>query len=525
MNIYDYFPYKSFRPYQKEVITQIIEAIDDGYAHIIVDAPTGFGKSAVVQTVNDFLVSGYNHKSYILTATKNLQKQYWRQCENDPYVDYRMVFGRSNYSCLVNANSCDNGECKLSSANNKYKCMYGMRNGNPLENGGCNYWRAKSENIQSDTSIMNYNVLMTDLQYVRHYDSRSLLFCDEAHNIEHKIMNEITIRFTERQMNRWFNISLMDMFNNTDLDYWCGFIQGIIQLSHDLIEKAETEYTDMTQEDIEKVKRFMESLRRNLYQIKFGKTDWIVCPNERDRSIEIKPLSIEDFVYPCLLEGANIMIFLSGSFIDVPQWTKDLGIDDFPIKHIKTKSSFDMKKNNPIHRRWVGNMSMRHKAKTLPKMVKEIGKILDEHNNQCGIIHCHSKENAEYLLSNVPSGRLISYSNSDEKEEKLRVFEESSNLVMLGYSLEEGVDLPYDNVRFQIFVKTPYANLGDNQVRARMNKDKGWYQVNTARKIVQAWGRGMRAEDDYCDNYLLDTGFNAIIKKPFMPLEFVEAIR
>lgn len=525
MKVYDYFPYEKFRPYQKDVITQIIEALENDFKYIIVDAPTGFGKSAVVQTINDFLVNEYHHSSYILTATKNLQKQYWEQCKDDYHTDYRMVFGRSNYGCLVNGNSCDYGECKLSSANNKYKCMYGMVNGNPLKNGGCNYWKAKSENIQSETSIMNYNVLMTDLQYVRHYGGRSLMFCDEAHNIEHKIMNEVSIRFTERQMKKWFDISLTPLFNNTDIEFWKGFIHDLIQLSSDIIEKAETHYTDLTQDNVEKLKRFKDSLRRKLYQIKFGKTEWIVCPNEREKSIEIKPISIEGFVDQCLLDESNIVIFLSGSFIKVSQWAKELGLDDFPMEHIKTKSSFDMQTNNPIHRRWVGNMGMRYKSKTLPKMVKEVQKILHEHEGQCGIIHCHSKENAEYLLQNVPSGRLISYSTSAEKDKQLKIFEESNNLVMLGYSLEEGVDLPYDNIRFQIFLKTPYANLGDNQIRARMKKDKDWYQINTARKIVQAWGRGMRAEDDYCDNYLLDTGFNSIIKQWFMPDEFVEAIR
>ena len=112
----------------------------------------------------------------------------------------------------------------------------------------------------------------------------------------------------------------------------------------------------------------------------------------------------------------------------------------------------------------------------------------------------------------------------ENKDKQLETFENSSNLVMVAYSLEEGVDLPYDGVRFQVFMKTPYPNLADNQIRARMVKDNHWYRVNTARKLVQAWGRGMRAEDDYCVNYMLDTGFNALTHANWMPKELVGAL-
>ena len=98
------------------------------------------------------------------------------------------------------------------------------------------------------------------------------------------------------------------------------------------------------------------------------------------------------------------------------------------------------------------------------------------------------------------------------------------NEVIVAYSLEEGVDLPYDNISFQIIFKTPYPFLGDPQVRARKEADKDWYTIETIRKLVQIQGRGMRAEDDSCTNYVLDSSFKGIIRNRLCPVEFKECV-
>lgn len=523
--IEDYFPYDSFRKGQREVISSIIEAYESDYENIIVDAPTGFGKSAVVRTVNSILfdnVDGY--KSYILTATKNLQNQYFKECKDDETVDYAVMMGRSNYVCHMTSSDCARGLCMSVPKSSDFRCMYKMHRGEPCDNGGCNYYVAKCTNSVADTSIMNYNVLMSDMIHAQHFYPRTIMFCDEAHNIESKIMNEVSLSFPERKISKLFDYEFdKDDYNNTDIESWIGILYNLLERCHETIRKTQSIYSNMDVQTVQEIHSFTNQLEWKLKEIQHSDVEWIVCPNWRGRIIEIKPLSIQRYSYSHLLDNARHHVFLSGSFIDHNQWMNDIGLDETLTAYIRAESSFDMKSNNPIIKRWVGNMSMKTKDKTLPKMAETIESIMNRHPDECGIIHCHSKDNANYILSNVNSARMITYTPMN-KEEQLEKFEQSSNLVMVAYSLEEGVDLPYDGVRFQVFMKTPYPSLADNQIRARMNADKRWYEVNTARKIIQAWGRGMRAEDDYCINYMLDTGFNAIIKKDFMPHEFVEAL-
>src|SRR5687767_7848324 len=65
------FPFSEIRPKQYNVLEEICDAFDQGYKVIVLEAPTGFGKSPVATCVAHALGS-----SYICSATKELQTQY-----------------------------------------------------------------------------------------------------------------------------------------------------------------------------------------------------------------------------------------------------------------------------------------------------------------------------------------------------------------------------------------------------------------------------------------------------------------
>ncbi len=94
--------------------------------------------------------------------------------------------------------------------------------------------------------------------------------------------------------------------------------------------------------------------------------------------------------------------------------------------------------------------------------------------------------------------------------------------------MSEGVDLPYDKCRFQVIYKIPFPYLGDKQVDMRRRRDQKWYAYKTVMTLMQAYGRGMRAEDDSCYTYILDSDVNMILKSPLyrslIPDFFKEAI-
>jgi Rad3-related DNA helicase len=65
------FPFTSQRHNQQKVLNEICNAFNSGCKYVILEAPTGFGKSPVAIAVALTLGS-----SYICTSTKDLQTQY-----------------------------------------------------------------------------------------------------------------------------------------------------------------------------------------------------------------------------------------------------------------------------------------------------------------------------------------------------------------------------------------------------------------------------------------------------------------
>ena len=132
-------------------------------------------------------------------------------------------------------------------------------------------------------------------------------------------------------------------------------------------------------------------------------------------------------------------------------------------------------------------------------------------------------------MTKIKNNRLRDH-NSRNREYKLQQFEKSEEpLVLVSPSMSEGVDLPYEQCQFQIIYKIPFPYLGDKQVNQRRLKDPKWYAYKTVMTLIQAYGRGMRAEDDYCETYIIDGNIRMLfynkLYKPLIPEFFNEALQ
>ena len=85
-------PYDSVRAEQQHLIPLISEYLKEGYENIIVELPTGSGKSMIAYS----LPLIFDSSAYISTPLKGLQEQYLR---DHPFISSAM--GRTNYDCLL----------------------------------------------------------------------------------------------------------------------------------------------------------------------------------------------------------------------------------------------------------------------------------------------------------------------------------------------------------------------------------------------------------------------------------------
>ncbi len=527
-NIIENFPFNNPRPGQLEIIEDIEDAISKGYKYIILEAGTGTGKSAIATTLARMYES-----AYILTMTKQLQSQYMNE------FHFPLVKGRSNFGCL-NENldtTCDMGTCKTSPSSSKFTCPFGVVKNPTLDateafedsNGGvlfyqsenhCNYWQQKANAINSPITLMNYDYAILELNYVKHFGPRSLLILDEAHNIENKLMRILELNLYNKRLEKDIHkvISPKTLYNG-GIEDWINEIDAIYDAYKDIDIK------DLPKNKIERIQSTTFRLKKLKENLQKEPRNWVIDPT--DEGVSFKPLRIHHYAEDYLFKYGDVVIFLSATILSHKMFSKWLGLNPKEVYHIKADSPFPPEKR-PIELKLAGKMSANRVKHTAPKTLPILNKILKLHEDDKGLIHTNSYKCQNYITRNLPNSRLISH-NSTNRERILKYFEKNQDpLVLVSPSMSEGVDLPYDKCRFQVIYKIPFPYLGDKQVNMRRKRDQRWYAYKTVMTLMQAYGRGMRAEDDSCVTYILDSDIKMLLKSPLykslIPDFFKEAI-
>jgi ATP-dependent DNA helicase DinG len=131
------FPYPCMRKNQSQVLNEISTGFASGCKYIVLEAPTGFGKSPVAIAVALTLGT-----SYMCTSTKDLQTQYARDF---PFL--KVAKGKKNFICNVREDFIRNGthKCGLCDSNNANGCCHTSADHGPcisnasFKDMGCKY--------------------------------------------------------------------------------------------------------------------------------------------------------------------------------------------------------------------------------------------------------------------------------------------------------------------------------------------------------------------------------------------------
>lgn len=465
--------------------------------------------------------------------TKQLQSQYADEFE------FPLVKGRNNFACLLDDldSTCDMGRCKTAPVASKFFCPYGIGKNPSLDSelafedsfGGnifyqsqdhCHYWNQKSNAINSPITLMNYDYGILELNYVKHFGTRSLLILDEAHNIENKLMSTMEVTLYNSTLERDIHKQISkETLKYGELKDWIMEVEAIKEAYEDI------DISDFPKNKADRFKSTITRLRTLNNNLDKEPNNWVIDSDEY--GVSFKPLRVHHYAKHNLLNYGDVVIFMSATILSNRMFSKWLGLNPNEVYHIKADSPFS-KEKRPIILNLAGKMSKNRIKSSAPKTIPILQEILEKHKNDKGLIHTHSYKCQHYINRNLANSRLISH-NAGNREQILDYFEKDENpLVLVSPSMSEGVDLPYDKCRFQIIYKIPFPYLGDKQVNMRMKRDKKWYAYKTVMTLMQAYGRGMRAEDDSCYTYILDSDINMLFKSPMyrslIPNFFKEAV-
>ncbi len=569
MSMRSFFPFDNIRPNQEKVLNEIEQALKSGYKFVFLEAPTGFGKSAVAVTMSRFLGS-----SHICTSTKDLQTQYTRDF---PYLSE--VKGRNNFQCIVKEDmgikeSCEYGPCVK---DDEYDCIYKTRLGDyevksegtiyenidinkyalkkyydktrahsqliRIEWKPCTYFHQKWISIKSSHTIYNYKYFLSDLFYSSGINKRNLLLLDEAHTLETELSSFKNFIINKESLVRFFPKISLPQNKLNEIETWIDFCINL--------KKRFSEYIDKGESMIENGERSNEIniSERNLidaiiYEKNLGvfiedlysnKDNWLVTnliKNELDNKItkiKMEPLEVSNY-FTDIFDKGSVSLLMSATILSKDNLCKSVGLKNDQVKFIQIETSDFPIRNRPIYLMNVAWLNAKTMIHSLPNITKVIDNLLSIHKKDKGIIHTTSYSQVQYIKNNLSKenvSRLIETNPKLDRNEMILKHSQSLKpTVLISPSMFLGVDLKDDLSRFQIIVKVPYPDLTDKKISVLKQRNPKWYEWNTILRLIQAYGRSIRDSGDYANTYILDSNITYLLRngKDMIPKWFSEAI-
>ena len=551
----------AFRDGQREIIEAICNSyLEDPNATLVVDAPTGAGKSLIAMW-SAHVLKELGNRGYLITSDLSLQDQY----ESDFYrlgLRWPSIRGVDNYECSVNGLPFSLGDCKLKGMGyeqaEKLSCY-----------SSCDYLQNRKRSIEQPIALLNYSFWLIQRNYVEDrmlqdnrevpFKSRDFVFFDEAHKVDEIVQGHFTPRIDIGIVDRFGLANRFIQKQNIGTPIQTlGSIKSIV--TRLLTEKSKPALFEAMQDfrKIAKVYRKAAQITKAQAGKRFKNRevprDWATALTTFDRIKDvyckfddyvalIKDVGVDSMVinqmedeakFMCVEEGrmiqkylhdrAGFKVFMSATIGDPRAFVKIMGIKN--AKFIRVPNAFNYDKS-PVVFVNRHKLSFREREASLPKVVKILDQIISKHSGQRGVIHTGSYMFANYIKQNSKhTFRLMDYENSKDKKGIIELFKKKDDAVLMGPSLLEGLDLKDDISRFQIFFKVPYPNVSDPLIKAKMQHSKEWYDWKTGISIMQGVGRSVRSKDDWAVTYVLDACFRSLInKKGFFPPSFQERIK
>jgi Rad3-related DNA helicase len=126
-----------------------------------------------------------------------------------------------------------------------------------------------------------------------------------------------------------------------------------------------------------------------------------------------------------------------------------------------------------------------------------------------GIIHTVSYDRARDIVRANGYGPWAIVHGSNDAAMKVKAFKHrQAPAFLVSPSMTTGWDFPHDECRWQVIAKVPFPDGRSliHQERAKQDPKLPYYMA--WQTLVQAAGRGVRAEDDYCETFVIDDHFD-----------------
>ena len=509
-------PFPEFRDDQVKAIGDCLKAVKSGTKFIVLEAPTGAGKSAIAVELLRKLNGGR-----ILTSQVILQNQYKKD-----YPEFKLLKGSSRYSCNFEGppqevttkkgprpclekdwlkvgfkRTCGEGQKYL----HKYMGIFSRC-------GDCPYVSAVDAVSKGKYSIVNYHTFYYQNKMRKGVLNDTNLVLDEAHNLNKVTTNLYTRKFPEPSGFKFAPPNL-DQCRGGRI----GKVTGLVdkQYVHDSLQDYlffvdnQINYPGSTTESKKKLERLKEKRREAEFQLKHCMSDYFTFSMESsDNANELvcTPIDVRLLARKAFYTSNKTIIFMSATILDLEVFCKEAGVKPSEVFHCKMPEVFPAKNHSIVYIPEPKSMAFKHRKTSLPIVMDHINDIIDAHPGQKGIIHGQTYDICDYVYKKCRSPR-ITYANQAGKAIKKHLTKPGS--VLLSPAVKEGVSFPGADSEFQILMCVPYP-VFDLHAEKKIKINGKFYFWEACVDFIQSLGRSVRSPTDKCTTYLVDARFEEL---------------
>lgn len=476
--------------------------------------PTGSGKS--LATMAGIILRG--GRGVVLTHNNGLLDQYG---EDFGGLGMMTVKGQRNYPCKalakdgelsyfkVGANevaTCDEGPCHAG-----VKCS--------LKEAGCEYYD-RIRTSQSKLLVTNYALWLAQRRYGQGMGPVDVLVLDEAHQAADELASALSV-----SLDKW----LLDAMHISHppggggLHKWRDWASFHLKKAR---QKLEALASPSSHSDL-KYRQRLRSLERSFLSIsELDLTNWV---EEHDqKAYNFKIVNAAPYAEQYLFQGAKRVVLLSATL--TPKTLQLLGIQSEDATHWECPSRFD------IARRPVWYVpTCRVNQKMTPAhwnlLVSTMDNFIDSRIKSQGIVHTVSYARRDILLTRSRHQALMLTHGKETGAvaSLVKAFkaQQAHGSILISPSVTTGWDFPGAACRWQVVIKLPIPDTTSPVMKARNELDPEYLMYLTAQSLVQAVGRGMRYEADWCETLLMDDSWKWFVKdyRHLLPHYFLAAVR
>lgn len=525
-----YFPRPKANPGQKEAIVDACHAILNGKKHVIIDAPTGTGKSIIATTIHRVLkhVKG-RWRTTLITSTRSLQDQYTE--DDKAIVDLR---GKTNYSCPIGVGPYNSGGCRSKIAAGKCSkaqmCPYVKKR---------TYWCNIAELRITNSS---FQISSPPEICMESENKADLIVVDECHEIDDLIIEHTSIKFNledytllrrydgegllvsiSKYLELFKKYSIGEAFDIND-EIFNG-MNDISDLTDSMISSLEGMISDDRREDRETIGTALETLQEiacatNLFNVCDQRKGTWIMHFYGPGKMEIKPVFAWQVANYSLFRKADYFVHMSATIGLASLYLDILGIKEDDAHLIIVPNSIPVENRNikAIPTQKVsGNYD-------IDKLARNIDSLISRHKGQNGIIHTVSFKLANEIMERSKFAHKMLVSG--DRNDILDHMSKSNGNIVLSPSIEKGYDFKGDLSRWQIIAKVPYEFLGSPLIALNAKERPKWYARRAALRLTQATGRSVRGVDDWAQTYIIDSNFLRLLRDnhEMFPDWFLEAV-